>query len=133
MKHRSVALAVVLSAAFVGRTASADPIDWTVAVDTGGIWTAELGRDQPGEIRSLIGRTKGGRHAMYSVNVIVDDTTRIELLTAMGDALPSVSLVSGRLVVKRTDWPTGADKPIETLSCFAWNAASATYEAAGCP
>lgn len=133
MKYRSIALAVVLSAASVGRTASADPLDWNVAVDTGGIWTAELGRDQPGEIRSLIGRTKGGRHNMYSVNIIIDDTTRVELLTEMGDALPKVSLVSGRVVVKRTNWPTGADKPVETQSCFAWNAPSGTYESASCP
>ena len=133
MKCRSIALAALLSVASTGGNAFADPLDWNVAIDTGGIWTAELGRDQPGDIRSLIGRTKGGRYDMYSVNVIVNDMTRVELLTEMGEQLPKVSLVAGRIVVKRAGWPAGADKPVETVSCFAWNTASGTYESASCP
>lgn len=133
MRCRSIALAVLLSAASVAGSASADPLDWNVAIDTGGIWTAELGRDQAGDIRSLIGRTKGGRYDMYSVNIIVNNMTRVELITEMGEQLPKVSLVSGRIVVKRSGWPAGADRPVETVSCFAWSTATNTYESASCP
>jgi hypothetical protein len=118
MKSRSIALVVLLSTASVGASASADPLDWNVAIDTGGIWTAELGRDQPGDIRSLIGRTKGGRYDMYSINIIVNDMTRVELLTEMGEALPKVSVVSGRIVVKRAGWPrapTNRSRPCPAL------------------
>lgn len=70
---------------------------------------------------------------MYSVNVIINNnTTRVELLAETGDGLPKASLISGRLVVRRINWLTGADEPVEALSCFAWNATSGTYETAPC-
>ena len=129
----SVALLALGVNAFLGVNASADPLDWTMAIDTGGVWTAELGRDQPGEIRSLIGRTSSGRHNRYSVNVIINGSERVELLDTMGDEVPNVRFMGGRIVVKMTSLPTGADKPVETLACFGWNAAARTYQSATCP
>jgi len=119
--------------ASLGMNASADPLDWTVAIDTGGVWTAELGRDQPGEIRLLIGRISSGRHNRFSVNVIINSSERIELIETMGDEVPKVSFISGRIVVKMINWPTGADKPVENLACFGWNATSRAYQSATCP
>jgi len=133
MKCLSTALLALWASVFPGVNASADPLDWTMAIDTGGVWTAELGRDQPGEIRSLIGRTNSGRHNRYSVNVIINNSERVELLDGMGDELPKVSFIAGRIVVRTAAWPTGSDKPIESLACFGWDAASRTYQSAPCP
>ena len=135
--HLMKCLAMVVLALGVNAScavnASADPLDWTMAIDTGGVWTTELGRDQPGEVRALIGRTSSGRHNRYSVNLIINSSERIELFDAMGDEVPKVSLISGRIVVKMTTWPTGATNPVENLACFGWNATSRTYQSATCP
>ena len=131
--HLSIALLAVTSGVALSGIARADPLDWNMAADTGGIWTTELGQDRPGEIRALIGRTKGGRHSRYSVNVIINGSDRIELLDEMGDELPKVGFTSGRIVITTVNWPTGADKPSETRRCFGWNADSRTYLPAICP
>lgn len=117
----------------LGVDASAEQLDWNQAIDTGGVWTAEIGHDQPGEIRSLIGRVSAGRHNQYSVNIIINDMERVELLNEMADALPKVSFISDRIVVKMSYWPVGADKPVESLRCFGWNATSRGYQPAICP
>ena len=133
MKCLSTASLALWANVLLGANAFADPLDWTMAVDTGGVWTAELGHDQPGEIRSLIGRTNSGRHNRYSVNVIINNSERVELLDAMGDEVPKVSFVSGRIVVRMVAWPSGIDKPVESFACFSWDAASRAYQAAPCP
>lgn len=133
MKFSTVALLAFALAASVEGTASADPFDWTMAADTGGVWTAELGRDEPGEIRSLIGRTRGGRHDRYLVSVIIDGSKRVELIDEMGNELPKLSFSSSRIVVTMVHWPTGAGTPSETTHCFGWNADSRTYVPAACP
>jgi hypothetical protein len=131
--HLSIALLAVTLGVALSGIARADPLDWNMAADTGGIWTTELGQDRPGEIRALIGRTKGGRHSRYSVNVIINGSDRIELLDEMGDELPKVGFTSGRIVITTVNWPTGAGKPSETRRCFGWHADSRTYRPAICP
>ena len=133
MKSSTVALLTFALIVSVDGTASADPFDWKMAADTGGIWAAELGRDEPGEIRSLIGRTTGGRHHRYLVSVIIDGSQRVDLIDEMGNELPKLSFISRRIVVTMVTWPTGADTPSSTTRCFGWNAASRTYLPAACP
>ena len=133
MKFHSVALLALGLSTSVGGTATADPFDWNMAADTGGIWTFQLGQDRPGDIRLLIGRTTGGRHSRYSVNVIIDSAERVELIDEMGNELPNVSFISGRIVVTTVSWPTGADRPSEARRCFGWNADSRTYLPTTCP
>jgi hypothetical protein len=133
MKSLSVPLLAFGLIALLAPAANADPLDWATAVDEGGVWTAELGRDQPGEIRALIGRNSSFRHNHYSINVILNNAQRIELLDTMGDDVPTVRFASGRIVVRMTGRPTGTDKPITTQTCFAWDAPSRTYQPAACP